>query len=219
MPCSACAMRRARIWPGNPSLKMYTAVAWIWALTRPTKPSGPWRVRTDDVKQLVRQTYCWLMVPTEEMVAGKLQLRWEAAALSAAAPSLVEAIEIQAARGRVADFRLVTRPLKPDAEPVVLQGRGSRGIGPEGVARQLPVLVPAAPLNAEVFVNTVAAGCATRDGFAYAAAKDAGRWQGFAFGRSALVTLDAIVCSSTKQAHCTPAAIGCRTTGQSCGRG
>jgi hypothetical protein len=46
-------------------------------------------------------------------------------------------------------------------------------------------------LNAEVFVDTVAAGCATRDGFAYAAAKDAGRWQGFAFGRSALVTLDA----------------------------
>jgi hypothetical protein len=34
----------------------------------------------DGVKQMVRETYRWLMVPTEEMVRGKLALRWEAVA-------------------------------------------------------------------------------------------------------------------------------------------
>ncbi len=47
----------------------------------------------DGVKQMVRETYRWLMVPTEEMVRGKLALRWEAVALSASAPSVVDAIE------------------------------------------------------------------------------------------------------------------------------
>ena len=47
----------------------------------------------DGVKQMVRETYRWLMVLTEEMVRGKLSLRWEAVALSASAPSVVEAIE------------------------------------------------------------------------------------------------------------------------------
>jgi hypothetical protein len=47
----------------------------------------------DSLKQMVRETYRWLMVPTEEMVRGKLALRWEAVALSASAPSLVDAIE------------------------------------------------------------------------------------------------------------------------------
>jgi predicted AAA+ superfamily ATPase len=34
----------------------------------------------DSLKQMVRETYRWLMVPTEEMVRGKLALRWEAVA-------------------------------------------------------------------------------------------------------------------------------------------
>lgn len=145
----------------------------------------------NDVKQLVRQTYCWLMVPTEEMSRGKLQLHWEAAALSAAAPSLVEAIE---SKLREEEWLISAW------SPVHLNRMLNQWYFKEGVTEvsalkvwqdscqylYLPRL-----LNAEVFVDTVAAGCATRDGFAYAAAKDAGRWQGFAFGRSALVTLDA----------------------------
>jgi cytoskeletal protein RodZ len=40
-------------------------------------------------------------------------------------------------------------------------------------------------------VQAVTAGCATRDGFGYAAGKDGDRWLGFSFGHSALVTMDA----------------------------
>jgi hypothetical protein len=46
-------------------------------------------------------------------------------------------------------------------------------------------------LNSDVFVQAVTAGCATRDGFGYAAGKDGDRWLGFSFGYSALVTMDA----------------------------
>ena len=46
-------------------------------------------------------------------------------------------------------------------------------------------------LNSDVFVQAVTAGCASRDGFGYAAGKDGDRWLGFSFGQSALVTMDA----------------------------
>lgn len=42
-------------------------------------------------------------------------------------------------------------------------------------------------LNSDVFVQAVTAGCASRDGFGYAAGKDGDRWLGFSFGQSALV--------------------------------
>lgn len=46
-------------------------------------------------------------------------------------------------------------------------------------------------LNSDVFVQAVTAGCASRDGFGYAAAKDGERWLGFAFGQASQVTIDA----------------------------
>ena len=46
-------------------------------------------------------------------------------------------------------------------------------------------------LNSEVFVQAVTAGCATRDGFGFAAGKEGDRWLGFAFGQPAIVTIDA----------------------------
>ena len=144
----------------------------------------------NDVKQLVRQTYCWLMVPTEEMSRGKLQLHWEAAALSAAAPSL-EAIE---SKLREEEWLISAW------SPVHLNRMLNQWYFKEGVTEvsalkvwqdscqylYLPRL-----LNAEVFVDTVAAGCATRDGFAYAAGKEGERFLGFTYGQNAFVTLDA----------------------------
>ena len=59
-------------------------------------------------------------------------------------------------------------------------------------------------LNSDVFVQAVTAGCATRDGFAYAAGRDGERWLGFAFGQTALVTADAdslLISHSAALAH------------------
>jgi hypothetical protein len=44
-------------------------------------------------------------------------------------------------------------------------------------------------LNADVFEQAVAAGCARRDGFAFAEGKEAEQWLGFSFGRNAPVTV------------------------------
>ncbi|MBP7492336.1 MAG: ATP-binding protein, partial [Rhodoferax sp.] len=144
----------------------------------------------DGVKQMVRETYRWLMVPTEEMVRGKLALRWEAVALSASAPSVVEAIE----------SKLKEEEWLVSAwSPVHLNRMLNQWYFKEGVTEvsalkvwqdscqylYLPRL-----MNSDVFVQAVTAGCASRDGFGYAAAKEDERWLGFLFGQSALVTMD-----------------------------
>ena len=145
----------------------------------------------DGLKQMVRETYRWLMVPTEEMARGKLVQRWEAVALSASAPSLVDAIE-----AKLREEEWVISAWSPvHLNRVLTEWYFKDGITEVSALKvwqdscqylYLPRL-----LNADVFVQTVMAGSATRDGFAYAAARDGGRWQGFAFGQSAFVTLDA----------------------------
>lgn len=145
----------------------------------------------DALKQMVRETYRWLMVPTEEMQRGKLVLRWEAVSLSASAPNLVEAIE-----AKLREEEWVISAWSPvHLNRVLNQWYFKDGMTEVSALKvwqdscqylYLPRL-----LNAEVFVQTVTAGSAMRDGFAYAAAKEDGLWQGFAFGRPALVTLDA----------------------------
>ena len=145
----------------------------------------------NDVKQLVRQTYCWLMVPTEEMSRGKLQLHWEAAALSAAAPSLVEAIE---SKLREEEW-LISAWFPVHLNRMLNQWYFKEGVTEVSALKvwqdscqylYLPRL-----LNSDVFVQAVAAGCATRDGFGFAAGKEGDRWLGFAFGRPVIVTIDA----------------------------
>ncbi|MDZ7861221.1 hypothetical protein [Acidovorax sp.] len=144
----------------------------------------------DGVKQMVRETYRWLMVPTEEMVRGKLALRWEAVALSAAAPSLIDAIE-----NKLKEEEWLVSAWSP----VHLNRMLNLWYFKDGVSEvsalkvwqdscqylYLPRL-----LNGDVFAQAVTAGCASRDGFGYAAAKDGDRWLGFVFGQSALVTMD-----------------------------
>ena len=145
----------------------------------------------NDLREMVRQTYRWLMVPTEEMVRGKLVLRWEAVALSASAPSLVDAIE-----AKLREEEWVISAWSPvHLNRVLNDWYFKEGITEVSALKvwqdscqylYLPRL-----LNSDVFVQAITAGCATRDGFAFVAGKDGERWLGFAFGQSALVTIDA----------------------------
>ncbi len=144
----------------------------------------------DGVKQMVRETWRWLMVPTEEMVRGKLVLRWEAVALSSAAPSLVEAIESKLKE----EEWLVSAWSSVHLNRMLNQWYFKEGVTEVSALKvwqdscqylYLPRL-----MNADVFVQAVAAGCSTRDGFGYAAANDGGRWLGFGFGQPTFVTLD-----------------------------
>lgn len=144
----------------------------------------------ESVSQMVRETYRWLLVPSEEMQRGKMALRWEAVGVSPSAPNLVEEIE---------------NKLKEEGwvisawSPVFLNRELNQWYLKDGVDHvsalkvwqdtchyvYLPRLA-----HAKVFDATIAAGCATTDGFAFASAVEADRYIGFCFGRSALVTMD-----------------------------
>ena len=45
------------------------------------------------LNQMIRETYKWLIAPTEGFVAGKPQLNWEVTAVSTTAPNLIQEIE------------------------------------------------------------------------------------------------------------------------------
>ena len=144
----------------------------------------------DSLKQMVRETYRWLMVPTEEMQRGKMVLRWETVSVAASAPSLVDEIEsklkeeewVVYAWSPVHLNRLLNQWYFKDGVPSV----GALKVWQDSCQYlYLPRL-----LNADVFVQTVSAGCEQRDGFAYAAARDGEQWLGFSYGRPGFVTLD-----------------------------
>ena len=143
----------------------------------------------DALKQMVRETYRWLMVPAEEMVRGKLALRWEAVSVTASSPSLVDEIE-----NKLKEEEWVVYAWSPvHLNRMLNQWYFKEGVNAVPALRvwqdccqylYLPRL-----LNADVFEQAVAAGCARRDGFAFADGKEGEQWQGFSFGQNALVTV------------------------------
>ena len=143
----------------------------------------------DALKQMVRETYRWLMVPAEEMVRGKLTLRWEAVSVTASSPSLVDEIE-----NKLKEEEWVVYAWSPvHLNRMLNQWYFKEGVNAVPALRvwqdccqylYLPRL-----LNTDVFEQAVAAGCARRDGFAFADGKEGEQWQGFSFGQNALVTV------------------------------
>jgi hypothetical protein len=143
----------------------------------------------ESLKQLVRETYRWLMVPTEEMVRGKLALRWEAVSVTASSPSLVDEIE-----NKLKEEEWVVYAWSPvHLNRMLNQWYFKEGVDSVPAVRvwqdccqylYLPRL-----LNADVFEQAVAAGCARRDGFAFADGRDDDQWLGFAFGQNTTVAL------------------------------
>ncbi len=144
----------------------------------------------DALKQIVREAWRWLMVPTEDLVRGRLTLRWEAVALSASSPSLVEAIEAKLKE----EEWLVSAWSPVHLNRVLEQWYFKDGVTEVSALKvwqdscqylYLPRL-----LNSDVFVQAVTAGCSRREGFAFAGGRDGAGLLGFTFGQPALVTLD-----------------------------
>lgn len=145
----------------------------------------------EGLKPMVRETYRWLMVPTEQMERGKLVLRWEKVGLSPSAPNLVDEIE-----HKLKEEEWVVYAWSPVHLDRLLKQwyfkDGKTDVPALKVWQDccqylyLPRL-----LNSDVFVQAVTAGCAKTEGFAFAAAKQGEQWLGFTFGQSAWVTLDA----------------------------
>ncbi|MDD2610199.1 MAG: DUF499 domain-containing protein [Giesbergeria sp.] len=159
----------------------------------------------DSVKQMVRETYRWLMVPTEEMVRGKLTLRWEAVALSASASNLVDAIESKLKEEEWLVSTWSPVHLNRMLNQWYFNKEGVTDVSALKVWQDtcqylyLPRL-----LNSDVFMQAMTAGCATQDGFAVASAREGDRWLGFVYGRPAVFSLnqdERLISHTEAQAH------------------
>ncbi len=144
----------------------------------------------EGLKQMVRETYRWLMAPGQDMQKGRMTTRWEVVSVSTAAPNLIEAIE-----NKLVEEEWVIQNWSPvHLKRVLEQWYFKDGVDHVSALKvwqdscqylYLPRLV-----SSNVLTQTMTAGISSRDFFAYAdeAADDA--YRGFAFGRSAIVNLD-----------------------------
>ena len=140
--------------------------------------------------QLIRETYKWLLSPTEEFVKGKPELRWEAVSVSPVAPNLVQAIE---ERLREEEWLIY------EWSPIHLKNLLAQWYLKDDVKEIsalkvwqdcchylfMPRLV-----NDQVFKNAIALGVESKDYFAFAAGKDGDKYLGFSFGRGSIAALD-----------------------------
>lgn len=144
-----------------------------------------------NLSQIVRETYKWIICPVEDFVRGKPELSWEAVSVSPAAQNLVSEIE---------NILREEEWLISEWSPIHLQNTLQQWYLKEGVTEvsalkvwqdschylYLPRLV-----NDHVFKNAIALGLESEDYFGYASGKDGDRYLGFVFGRGSLSVLDA----------------------------
>lgn len=140
--------------------------------------------------QLVRESYRWLLCPTQDMERGKPDIQWEVVGVSPNAPSLVAEIEQKL---REQEW-LIT-----DWSPVHLRQLLKQWYFKDGVAEisvskvwqdcchyvYLPRLATDGVLK-----DAIQKGLESDDYFGFAAGKDGDKYLGFAFGKPAIVSLD-----------------------------
>lgn len=142
------------------------------------------------LRQLVRDTYKWLLSPFEEMVREKPALKWEAVPLSFATHDPVRELEqrLKDEEWLIAEWSPIH--LAKHLEAWYLKN-GAVDISAQKVWQDschylyMPRLA-----NQSVFEAAIARGIETEDFFAYASGKDGDKYLGFAFGRATHPVLD-----------------------------
>lgn len=142
------------------------------------------------LSQLIRETYKWLLAPTEEFVKGKPSLAWEVISVSPTAPNLVQAIEERLREEEWLIYEWSPIHLKNLLAQWYLKG-DVKDVSALKVWQDcchylyMPRLV-----NDHVFHNAIALGVESKDYFAFAAGKDGDKYLGFSFGRGSIAALD-----------------------------
>ena len=142
------------------------------------------------LSQMVRETYKWIICPSEEIEGGKPALSWETAAISPSAQNLIQEIE-----NRLKEEEwLITEWSPVHLQNVLTQWYFKDDIHEVNALKfwqdschylYLPRLV-----NDLAFRSTLNAGISSKDYFAYASGKDGDRYLGFTFGWSSMTVLD-----------------------------
>lgn len=143
------------------------------------------------LKQVVRDCYKWLLCPSEDFVAGRPELHWEAVIVSTAAVNLVAEIE-----NKLKEEEWLVTEWSPIHLKNLLEKWYFRDGSVEVSALKVfqdccHYLYMPRLLNDEVFKGALNAGVDSSDFFGFAAGKDNDKYLGFAFERSTMVTLDA----------------------------
>lgn len=142
------------------------------------------------LKQLVRETYKWLLAPMEEFVKGKPTLNWEVVSISPTVPNLVEAIENKLREEEWLIYEWSPIHLRNLLTQWYLKD-GKMEVSALKVWQDcchylyLPRLV-----NDSVFRNAIVQGVDSEDYFGFATGKEGDRYLGFSFGRNTLGVLD-----------------------------
>ena len=134
------------------------------------------------LRQLVRETYKWLLAPEQEFVDDKPKLRWEAITVSSTAKNLVEEIET-----RLREEEWVVYEWAPIHLRNLLQQwyfkDGVTEVSATRVWQDLCCyLYMPRVLNDVVFREAIAEGVTSEDYFGFASAREGDRYLGFAFG-------------------------------------
>lgn len=140
--------------------------------------------------QLVRDTYKWLLCPSEDFVKGKPALRWEAIPLSFVTQDPVQEIE-----NRIREEEWLITEWSPVHLTNLLKAwyfkDGVKDVRAQRVWQDTcHYLYMPRLLNEGVFEGAIAKGLETEDFFGYASGRDGDKYLGFAFGRSTLPVLD-----------------------------
>ena len=153
--------------------------------------AGQNRDRVDrSLTQMVRETYKWLIVPTEEICGNKPTLNWEVVGVSPSEANLLKTIE-----QTLCDEEWLIYEWSPIHLRNILSNwylkNGTEDVSALKVWRDccnytyLPRI-----LNDKIFCQTIEKGIESRDYFGFAAGKEGDRYLGFRFGQAAFITLD-----------------------------
>ncbi|MAS10374.1 DUF499 domain-containing protein [Salinisphaera sp.] len=144
----------------------------------------------EHLRQMVRETWRWLLAPGQEMKRGRMESRWEVVGVSAAAPNLVEAIQ-----SKLTEEEWVITTWSPiHLNRLLEQWYFSDDVTHVSALKiwqdtchylYLPRLA-----NSDVFKQAVIEGANGRDYFACADEATEDGYHGFHFGRAGIVALD-----------------------------
>lgn len=159
----------------------------------------------DAAKQMVRETYKWLLCPFEERGRdGRPRINWEGVSISPAAQFLIPAIEAKLKEEEWVVYEWSPIHLKTMLDQWYLKGEAEHVSALKVWQDSCHYLYLPRLLNDAVLKSAIADGLATKDFFAYASGVDEGEYKGFAFGRTPVVMLDehsVLISKEAAEAH------------------